>query len=538
MKTIKKVLAISLAMTFVLGSVKVIYQDLVKGKAENPVEAVPTSQALDVLFYGGGGDPLAGNKISIYSIIQDNGWGANYVKLRDIAYYIDFDVVWNAATPNEMRIYTDRHYLDMWTETGPALETKAATKSTMDVYVDDVKVEVDAYMIDNNNYFKIRDLAKAVGFGCIYNARAGGVGINANYPYQDGDKLFTDKNYPTKRVINYQSTIWYDSSSGTLMASPDVNKALSPRNPTARMNYWAELVGDDVKSEFGNPDLNGEWVELFNVRVQTLADKSIISSGNTYPYTERDSSGYPSNRTLYINPQYVYPTTRVSVAGYREDSSLGYQIVNLNIAGNNSVGATLNVPVDTLNPDTLRRDDASENIHECWIGIKQDTAHILAEMNEYSSDREKIQYLGKQVCARMDYAQKGNTLPGGMAALNDGSFWAGWPTNDVASGVCEHYVRAFERICVAAGYDYVRLKNATHSWDIVFIPDEAKWVVVDCTFADGDGIYGTNTGAYDKYLCCELEDYDHSVQCLNIVGTALYEKTCIEVINQIKKAGL
>lgn len=92
-------------------------------------------------------------------------------------------------------------------------------------------------------------------------------------------------------------------------------------------------------------------------------------------------------------------------------------------------------------------------------------------------------------------------------------------------------------IISAAGYDYIRLMNATHTWDVVYLPDEAKWVVVDCTFADGDGIYGTNTGAYDKYLCQELDEYDDTLQNEDFNGQ-LRAKTVIELANLIKREGL
>lgn len=527
----KRFLSLFVALALCLSATPPIRAGAVE---ETPVEAVPTTQNLNVRKYGGGGDPHAGEKIPMYSIIQDNGFGANYVKLRDIAYFVDFDVVWDASKPNEMRIYTDRHYLDPLSATGPATETKMAIKSTMDIYIDDVKADVDAYMIDNNNYFKIRDLAKAVGFGCIYNPKTGNVGLDAKYPYQDGDKTFTDKNYPTKRVINYQPTWYYDASSGTLMDTPDVNKALSLRNPTARMNYWEELVGEDVK----------RWLQMddkpaaeFNARVQVLADMNKIVPYDTETI-EVTLNGVPNK--LNINPHYIYPVSPYAIDStyYEETSSIKYK-QEMNAAQENATNyCAIIVPKSTNNNHRMLKEN---NFHETLLGMQRDTAHILAKLDNFNSDREKIRYLGEQVCVRMDYAEKGETLPEGMGALNDGSFWAGWPTDNVAAGICETYVRAFERICVAAGYDYVRLMNATHVWDIVFVPDEAKWVVVDCTFADGpdyNNVPSMTQEYYDKYLCGELSEYDDAVNCLNVRGDSLTQKTLIETAYRIRREGL
>ena len=159
MKTMKRFMIMSLAFAMMLGAIHISFPEKTMGKAEATVVATPTSQVMNARSYDNSDIRNLQEKIPIYSIVQENGWGANYIKLRDIAYCIDFNVVWDASKPNEMRIYTNQHYLDPWKESGPATEEKIAVKSTMDIYIDDVKVDVDAYMIDNNNYFKIRDEA-------------------------------------------------------------------------------------------------------------------------------------------------------------------------------------------------------------------------------------------------------------------------------------------------------------------------------------------------------------------------------------------
>ena len=528
MKTMKKFTTMTLVMAILFGATYMAWPNIFRGNASDTVTATPTVQEMDVFNYGGGHKYHVEKAIPMYSIAQDNGWGANYVKLRDIAYYVDFDVVWDATAPNEMRIYTNRHYLDPWKESGPATEEKIAVKSTMDIYIDDVKVDVDVYMIDNNNYFKIRDLAKAVNFGCIYNTQTGGIALCARYPYQDGDKLFTKENYPVERVINYEDIHWYDASSGTLMDTPNIDEALSPKNPAARMNYVELYASPEVQKKLGGA--NSAISIRVNRMAQTLADEKKIADNCTEEVTFTASNGV--KRTYMFNPYYRYSAGTGTTACFPayDDTSLAYRTIGA--GGGFCIPTSItNVMVDPF---------GSGNPHESLIGIREDTAHILAKLDDFSSDREKIRYLGQQVCARMTYAQKGMTLPGGMAALNDGSFWTGWPTDNVAAGLCESYTRAFERICVAAGYDYIRLLNATHTWDVVYLRDENKWVVVDCTWADAPDYNGRpelKEEYEDMYLCGELDDYDDTLQNEDFCGN-IQAKTIIELADLIQDKGL
>lgn len=534
MKMMKKFMAMSLAFAMVFGIAYFAKPTSFTGNANNETPAIPVTQDLQIRTYTNETKTHVDKEIPIYSIIQDNGFGANYVKLRDIAYYVNFDVVWDATAPNEMRIYTNRHYLDPWKESGPATEEKTAVKSTMDIYIDDMKVDVDAYMIDNNNYFKIRDLAKAVGFSCVYNAKYNMVIVDAKYPYQDGDKPFTKENYPVERVINYQATEWYDSSAGELMDEPNIDEALSSKNPTLRMNYM-ELYATEEDKRGISGGSSGDLAIAINLAAQALADEEKIATNCTEEVTLVARNGV--KRTYMMNPYYRYPAARSNlclVFPY-DDTSLTYRLREENFGDNGIIGTI--IPSSITN--TMEDPFGSGNSHESLTGIREDTAHILAKLDDFSSDREKIRYLGQQVCARMDYAQKGMTLPDGIAALNDGSFWAGWPTDDVACGVCEHYVRAFERICVAAGYDYIRLGNGTHSWDVVYLCDENKWVVVDCTWADG---YDYNNRpdlkeeCESKYLCGDLNTYENTGP--NPFYGAYTEKLIIELADIIKDKGL
>ena len=62
-----------------------------------------------------------------------------------------------------------------------ATEALAATRSTQPIYVDGVQVSMKAYSINGNNYVKLRDVGKAVGFEVYWDGSA--VQIESDQPY-------------------------------------------------------------------------------------------------------------------------------------------------------------------------------------------------------------------------------------------------------------------------------------------------------------------------------------------------------------------
>jgi len=67
--------------------------------------------------------------------------------------------------------------------TQPAQVSAAPFKAS--VLVNGVKVAFDAYNINNSNYFKLRDIGKALNFSVVWNAGAGQIEIDTNKPYQE-----------------------------------------------------------------------------------------------------------------------------------------------------------------------------------------------------------------------------------------------------------------------------------------------------------------------------------------------------------------
>ena len=101
--------------------------------------------------------------------------GSNYFKLRDLAKALDglntnFEVKWNAAQ-QRIDLTSKTAYTAVGGEQAalPA-GNKAASLTNASVYLDGKPLSLTAYSIGGNNYFKLRDLGDALGFGVDWNA--------------------------------------------------------------------------------------------------------------------------------------------------------------------------------------------------------------------------------------------------------------------------------------------------------------------------------------------------------------------------------
>ena len=76
-----------------------------------------------------------------------------------------------------------------------AIEGILAQRCTSPILLNGAPVEIEAYNINGHNYFKLRDIGKAVGFNAYWNAEDGTVQIETNRPYtgEAPAKAETDK---------------------------------------------------------------------------------------------------------------------------------------------------------------------------------------------------------------------------------------------------------------------------------------------------------------------------------------------------------
>lgn len=120
--------------------------------------------------------------------------GNNYFKLRDIAKAISgsdkqFEVGVNGTN---IILTSEKTYTPVGGElvSSGSTTSVSATLSIWKVYLDERVVNLTAYYIGGNNYFKLRDVAKAINFEVGYNTSLNTITINTTAEYTS-DKIDT-----------------------------------------------------------------------------------------------------------------------------------------------------------------------------------------------------------------------------------------------------------------------------------------------------------------------------------------------------------
>lgn len=115
--------------------------------------------------------------------------GNNYFKLRDFAMAVNgsdkqFEVVWNASR-NAITLLPGEPYMPVGGELAKAVRpTRAKAKLTSsNLFVKETQVDLIAYNIGGNNYFKLRDIARAFNIGVIWDAKTNTVKIDTSIDY-------------------------------------------------------------------------------------------------------------------------------------------------------------------------------------------------------------------------------------------------------------------------------------------------------------------------------------------------------------------
>ncbi|MEY8402787.1 WG repeat-containing protein [Oscillospiraceae bacterium 44-34] len=142
--------------------------------APKPVSALPTNDKLTV--NGTAQDP---------TIFKLDG-GDNYFKIRDLASMFDgtskrFSVGYDGS----VQVTTGQAYTPVGGELAGAAEGSYIAEPTNDViYIDGVKADLTAYKIEGNNFFRLRDLGRALDFYVGW-APERGVFIETDKPYSE-----------------------------------------------------------------------------------------------------------------------------------------------------------------------------------------------------------------------------------------------------------------------------------------------------------------------------------------------------------------
>ena len=112
---------------------------------------------------------------------------------------------------------------------GPAAQAAAglmATPSSQQFYVNEQRVNLEAYEINGSSYVRLRDVGQAVGFGVTYDAATNSVIISPDQPYaeevkttQTESKLANGKSVTEENVLEILHQIEKDWPKGTVWGS-------------------------------------------------------------------------------------------------------------------------------------------------------------------------------------------------------------------------------------------------------------------------------------------------------------------------------
>ncbi len=122
-------------------------------------------------------------QIAVYKM-NDN----NYFKLRDLAYALSgtdaqFEVKWNGAQ-QRIDLTDGQAYTPVGGENSALVAPEAqASLTTSAVLLNGRALELTAYQIAGNNFFKLRDLAAALDFGVTLDKQTQSVRIDSSAPY-------------------------------------------------------------------------------------------------------------------------------------------------------------------------------------------------------------------------------------------------------------------------------------------------------------------------------------------------------------------
>lgn len=126
---------------------------------------------------------LVNNKSVAFEAYTINN--SNYIKLRDFAYAISgtkkqFQVSWDPQK-DAINLISNQSYSPNGSELGKGDgKSKVAVLNESKIYKDEAEVNLTAYTINDNNYFKLRDLADAFDIEVTWDGATSTIGIDTS----------------------------------------------------------------------------------------------------------------------------------------------------------------------------------------------------------------------------------------------------------------------------------------------------------------------------------------------------------------------
>ncbi|MCL2747479.1 MAG: L,D-transpeptidase family protein [Oscillospiraceae bacterium] len=243
--------------------------------------------------------------------------GCNYLKLRDLAYALSggkkqFDVTWDGGG-NTIRLFSGRPY----TPVGGEMQTKgdgnkSPSPTTSDILLDGRPVSLPAFNIGGNNYFKLRDIAAAIGFGVLWDGRRNTVVIDTRVGYTPETSGGPDTLPPDASQLVVVKSV---GSRAQVYLYEKGSKGLWTENKAYRVSGWVGAAGvkrDKREGDKATPSGQYRIGEAFYI------DKA--------PKTKLDVFKITKNTYWVDDPNSAYYNQRVEGTKHKDWKSAEYMI--------------------------------------------------------------------------------------------------------------------------------------------------------------------------------------------------------------------
>ncbi len=311
-----------------------------------------------------------------------------------------------------------------------------ATPTTSTVLVNGQNVNFTAHNIGGANYFKLRDIGKAVDFGVTWEGSTNTIYIDTTKGYVE--ETTTDPNQ--KHIAD---------GCGQIAANPITEKNIDGN----------ELSREDFSASANSAVFDSVYTRgAYNAIRQTIVDRDKIVAGN-------DSTG---NNPYYCYANFVDSSFTLATDG-KTRIAMDAVMYYLGTYGDVRYQLGYEPYIKSFN-GFFGYNICKPYTHNTFAPANE---AVKAFINEISTltDREKIKHIADYISDKMIY---GSNTDGGINVI--------FTSPAVTKGQCGAYSNAFSFLCSKVNIPCVAVSDDDHAWNTVYI--EGKWFIVDVTNYD------------------------------------------------------
>jgi len=183
--------------------------------------------------------------------------GSNYIKLRDLAYAFSGTAKQFAVEQESLdrvSLISNQQYTAVGRElNGRGREIKTAQPGNISITLDGSKLTLNGYMIDGNDYLKLRDLGQALNFGIFWDEVKKAIYIETGLAYaQNNDPIADIQAYYGQEIVR-------------LVNAERVKNGLKPLAADRALFQSAQARAAEVQQKFSHTRPNGRhWNSILN----------------------------------------------------------------------------------------------------------------------------------------------------------------------------------------------------------------------------------------------------------------------------------